>query len=51
MRLAADLKNAPFRAHYWIKLAYKTGALEDGTHFRAIGENEVSVTPMHLDFT
>ena len=37
--------------YYWIKLTYKTGALEDGTDLRAIADNEVSVTPMHLDFT
>ncbi len=37
--------------YYWIKLTYKTGELEDGTDLRAVGENEVSVTPMHLDFT
>ena len=37
--------------YYWIKLTYKTGELEEGTDLLAIGENEVSVTPMHLDFT
>jgi 5'-nucleotidase len=37
--------------YYWIKLTYKTGELEAGTDLRAIAENEVSVTPMHLDFT
>jgi 5'-nucleotidase len=37
--------------YYWIKLTYKTGELEEGTDLRAIDEDEVSVTPMHLDFT
>jgi 5'-nucleotidase len=37
--------------YFWIKLTYKTGEVEEGTDLRAIGENEVSVTPMHLDFT
>jgi 5'-nucleotidase len=37
--------------YYWIKMTYKTGALEVGTDLRAIADNEVSVTPMHLDLT
>jgi len=37
--------------YYWIKLAYKTAELEAGTDLHAIAENDVSVTPMHLDFT
>jgi 5'/3'-nucleotidase len=37
--------------YYWIKLTYKTGELQDGTDLRAIADNEVSITPMHLDFT
>ncbi len=37
--------------YYWIKLTYKTAELDEGTDLRAIQENEVSVTPMHLDFT
>jgi 5'-nucleotidase len=37
--------------YYWIKLAYKVGALEPGTDLHAISENAVSVTPMHLDLT
>jgi 5'/3'-nucleotidase len=37
--------------YYWIKLTYKTGELQDGTDLRAIAGNEVSITPMHLDFT
>ncbi len=37
--------------YYWIKLTYKIGELEDGTDLRAIADNKVSVTPMHLDFT
>jgi broad specificity polyphosphatase/5'/3'-nucleotidase SurE len=32
-------------------MTYKTGALEVGTDLRAIADNEVSVTPMHLDLT
>jgi 5'-nucleotidase len=37
--------------YYWIKLTYRNGEPEEGTDLRAISENEVSVTPMHLDFT
>ena len=37
--------------YYWIKMTYNTGALEVGTDLRTIADNEVSVTPMHLDFT
>jgi 5'-nucleotidase len=37
--------------YYWIKLAYNVGELEAGTDLHAIAENEISVTPMHLDFT
>jgi 5'-nucleotidase len=37
--------------YYWIKLAYKVGELERGTDLHAIAANEVSVTPMHMDFT
>lgn len=37
--------------YYWIKLAYKVGELEEGTDLHAIAANEVSVTPMHMDFT
>jgi 5'-nucleotidase len=37
--------------YYWIKLTYNVGELEEGTDLHAIAANEVSVTPMHLDFT
>jgi 5'-nucleotidase len=37
--------------YYWIKLAYKVGDLEEGTDLHAIAANEVSVTPMRMDFT
>ena len=37
--------------YYWIKLTYNTGELEEGTDLQAISEDDVSVTPMHLDFT
>jgi 5'-nucleotidase len=37
--------------YYWIKLSYNVGELEEGTDLHAIAANEVSVTPMHLDFT
>jgi 5'-nucleotidase len=37
--------------YYWIKMTYNTGALEVGTDLHTIADNEVSVTPMHLDFT
>jgi 5'-nucleotidase len=37
--------------YYWIKLTYKVGELAKGTDLHAIAANEVSVTPMHLDFT
>jgi 5'-nucleotidase len=37
--------------YYWIKLSYSVGELEEGTDLHAIAANEVSVTPMHLDFT
>jgi broad specificity polyphosphatase/5'/3'-nucleotidase SurE len=32
-------------------MTYNTGAPEVGTDLRAIADNEVSVTPMHLDLT
>jgi 5'-nucleotidase len=37
--------------YYWIKLAYNVGELEEGTDLHAIAANEVSVTPMQMDFT
>jgi broad specificity polyphosphatase/5'/3'-nucleotidase SurE len=37
--------------YYWIKMTYNIGALEAGTDLHTIANNEVSVTPMHLDFT
>jgi broad specificity polyphosphatase/5'/3'-nucleotidase SurE len=32
-------------------MTYNIGALEAGTDLHTIANNEVSVTPMHLDFT
>lgn len=43
-----DERNFPY---YWIKLAYEVGSLEEGVDLRAIADNAVSVTPMHLDLT
>lgn len=37
--------------YYWIKIAYSPGELQVGTDLHAIANNEVSITPMHLDFT
>lgn len=43
-----DARNVPY---YWVRLAYREGAVVPGTDLEAIGANAVSVTPLHLDLT
>jgi len=39
------------RVYYWLGGNVEVGELEDGTDVKAIAENKVSVTPVHLDLT
>ncbi|MEW5766650.1 MAG: 5'/3'-nucleotidase SurE [bacterium] len=39
------------RVYYWIGSKGAIGEEEDGTDFKAISENKISITPLHLDLT
>jgi len=39
------------RTYYWIGGEIPIGVPEDGTDYKAILENKISITPMHLDST